>query len=313
MMSCKKYKTYIAKALAEEISPAEWTAFIEHAKHCPECQALLHIHTALNSEKPVFPMPAQEEFGQMRAQVLRRIQSKRPKKSPFNLGELWHIIYTSAWRPAVAFSLILGFLLGRMMPTEESNLGTKIIEGITTLAKERTQSFTEDKSKYRYDNVSFKELNENKVEMSFDVSTHVDVVRKKDDPLFRELLAQTLLSPVNTGTRLKAIGFMENLTDPKLKQALIHTLHHEPSPAVRMEAINRLQQFPSDDDIARIMREVIKKEEIVKIRIDALDYLIKSGTPPDTLKTIMESLDAQKSKPIMLRANKLTKKTKERE
>jgi hypothetical protein len=312
-MSCKKYKKYIAKALAEQISPADWAVFIEHTKHCSECKALLQIHTTLNSEKPVFPMPKQEEFGQMRAEVMRRVQTKPPKKQTLNLGELWHNIYISAWRPAVAFSLILGFLLGRIMPTEESNLGSKIIDGITTLAKESTQLFTEDKSKYRYANVSFKELNENKVEMSFDVSTRVDVVREKDDPLFRELLAQTLLSPVNTGTRLKAIGFMENLTDPKLKQALIHTLHHEPSPAVRMEAVHRLQQFPRDDDIARMMREVIKKEEMVKMRFDALDYLIKSGTPPDTLKRIVESLDAQKSKAIMLRANKITLKNKERE
>jgi hypothetical protein len=74
-----------------------------------------------------------------------------------------------------------------------------------------------------------------------------------------------------------------------------------------------LQQFPRDDDIARMMREVIKKEEMVKMRFDALDYLIKSGTPPDTLKRIVESLDAQKSKAIMLRANKITLKNKERE
>jgi hypothetical protein len=312
-MSCKLYKTYIAKALAQEILPLEWTTFIEHAQSCPECKALLQLHTTLSREKSGMPMPEQEEFAQMRTQVLRRIQSKKPKHMAINIAEIWRLIRTNAWRPAVAFSLILGFLLGRIMPTEESNLGTRIIDGITMLAKESKQLFTEDKSQYSYSNVSLKELNENEVEMSFDVSTHVDVVRKKEDPLFLELLAQTMLSPANTGTRLKAIQLMKNSTDPKLKQSLIFALQNEPSPAVRMEAVSRLQQFPIDDEIVQAMHKVIKKENSVKMRSDALDILIKSGTPPDSINRIMESLDAQKSRSIMLRANKLTKKIKERE
>jgi hypothetical protein len=312
-MSCKNYKRIIEKSLLGELSPADQTKLNAHMAECPECQALFKIHSALGQTNLSMPLPDKDEFAQMRARVSTKIRSTRQQKTVFDFTALWHNLRTNAWRPAVAFSLILGFLLGRIMPTEEGNLGEQIIEGISLLASQSKSLFTEDKSGYRYSNVTIKELNQNEIQMSFDVSTHVEVTRAKDDPLAKEIMAQTLLSSGNAGSHLKAISSMGNIPDPKFKQALIHTFQYDRSPAVRMAAVNKLQQFPKDMEIALAMKEIIKNEENIKMMGDAMDYLIKTDIPPDSLKSIIKSLDMQKSRPIIIKAEKSLKTKKELE
>jgi hypothetical protein len=312
-MSCKKYKKMIQNSLSGKLSPAEQEALHTHIAECSECHALYTIHTALDKISLTPPVPEKEEFAHMRRQVLAKIRSAKQLKMQIDFSALWQSIRTNAWRPAVAFSLVLGFLLGRIMPTEDSNLGERIIESVSLLASQSKTLFSEDKSGYSYSNVTFKESSPDEIQMSFDVSTHVDVVRDKQDPLVKEIMAQTLLSPGNTGTRLKAISSMEHLPDLKYKQSLIHAFQNDPSPAVRMAAINKLRQFPKDQEIALAMKDVIKNEENFKMRRDALEYLKKAEMDPDSLKSIIRSLDIQKSRPIIIKAEKSFKTKKERE
>jgi hypothetical protein len=311
-MSCIKYKAILKKSLSGEISPGDMEALDAHAVKCRECHSLLKIHSALGQTDFTTPLPEKDEFSQMRARVMNKILNEKQQKSEIDFSALWQNIRTHAWRPAVAFSLILGFLLGRIMPTDEGNLGERIIEGISMLASESKNLFAEDKSGYRYSNVTIKELNQNEVQMSFDVSTHVDVVREKEDPFYKEILAQTLLSPGNAGTRLKAISSMENIPDPKFKQALIHTIQNDPSDAIRMKAVNQLQHFPKDEDVISTMLHLLKEDESIKIQRDAFAYLKRTEIHPDTLKNILENLDKQRNRPIDLRMKKFIKTKKER-
>ena len=311
-MSCKKYQLLIKNSLSGALSPDDQKVLAEHTAVCPECRALLKINSMLGGADFSTPMPGQDEFTRMRADILNKIrQSEKARK--IDLAILWQKFRANAWRPAVAFSLILGFLLGRIMPTEESSLSERIVDGISLLAAQSKNLFSEDKAGYRYSNVNIKEIDNNQVQMSFDVSTHVDGVWKKQDPLYKEVIAHTLLAPGNAGTRLKAISSMDDLRDPRVKQALILAINNDPSLAVRMAAADQLQHFPKDDDIIKTMKDILQKEESIKMGMVAVDYLTKYNQPSDSLDNVIKTLDKSISKPIKLRREKLLKIKKESE
>ena len=145
------------------------------------------------------------------------------------------------------------------------------------------------------------------VNLSFDVTTHVDTERPKNDPLVKEVLAQSLLNPSSLGTRLKAIRFAGTIFELKIKEALLFSLQNDPNIAVRLKAMSTLVNIKNDREITDVFIDILGTEESVQMRLMAIEYLAQSDMNKDKIeKTIMES-DRPVDTPIKLKMNEYLK------
>jgi len=214
----------IKKLQTGELDPAGQEELQKHLDQNPEYEDILKIHNLLNSSGSMAPEPEVEQFSQMRAAVLRKIRLSE-QNSPGRIEQFLNNVRDHAMRPEMAvaaLTLIIGFLLGRALPPDENSLSTNIMDQISTLAQGNTKLDDIKKSPYLYTNVSFKEVDPENVALSFDVTTHLDMVSKKSDPLVRDVIAQSLINPSNLGAELKAISYTEGVFDRKIKEALIY-------------------------------------------------------------------------------------------
>ena len=93
-MSCKKYKTLIKMSLSGELSTTDREKLDAHLSSCPECNALVKIHSALDQAELSAPLPEKNEFSQMRARVLNKIRHEKQQNAEFDFSALWQKIRT---------------------------------------------------------------------------------------------------------------------------------------------------------------------------------------------------------------------------
>ncbi len=151
-------------------------------------------------------------------------------------------------------------------------------------------------------------MNDNRIALSFDVSRHMEIIRSKDDPLVREVIAQTLLNPANPGNELKAISYSSSVFDIKLKEALIFSAQNAPILAVRIKAMSGLMNYEDDVDVQSAFLDIFQDEESVKMRLMALDYLKKSRIDKAKLQAALEQMDSGKNAAVIIKAQDYLRK-----
>jgi len=225
MKSEKDIQILFVKFLSGEISQTESDQLKKYIEEYPEYKELISLHQKLVDLDFPTSDPDSTVFSQMRANVLRKIRLDK-QKSPGIIDEFIEKIKNFAFRPEMAvaaLTLIIGFFLGRALPPDEGALASNLISQITAMATEHTKLEDVKKSPVVYSNIRYQDLDDNRVAINLDATTHLDFVRKKDDPLVLEIMAQTLLSSSDLGSELKAISYTEGLTHPKVKETLIYT------------------------------------------------------------------------------------------
>jgi len=296
-------KNLIGQLQAGTISAADRARLDEYIKSHPEFADLVKTDQILKSEPSLFPFPGPEKFTFMRENVIKQIRRHEEKRSAVP-GSIFEQLYMIILRPEMAvaaLTLILGFFLGRLFPSDKESLNSEIIDQISSLATKHDNLADLKNSPYVYSNVSFKDHNNGKISLSFDVTTHLDILSKKDDPLVRDVMAQSLINPSNIGTDLKTISYSQTMADRKLKEALIYSVHSAPSLAVRLKAMNGLQQYQNDAEVQNAFSKVLKDEPSVKMRLMAVDYLIKSGMAPDSLHRIVSESNVPQSPAVLIK------------
>jgi hypothetical protein len=209
-------------------------------------------------------------------------------------------------RPEIAvaaLTLLIGFFLGRALPSESQG-ARGFLKQINLIASENKQLADVQNSPYRYSNVSFNEIDARNIALSFDVSTHMELVRPKSDPLVREVISQALINPSRSGSELKVISVSENMLDKKIKEALIFSLHNAPMLAVRMKSLNSLLKYKNDADVAEACLKVLRQEESVQLRLLVLDYLQEIKFDRNTLKAALAGVDLRNSPAVLLKADR---------
>lgn len=305
MEKCEYYINLLEKLLGDEISKQENEILLSHIKSCKDCAEIYHAHELmLNSASP-FNHINEIDLQKMRRSVLNSIKSKHTK-SPSNIYRKYaEYIQSFFKRPELVFAavaLIIGFFFGRMLPPDESGFTSGIVRQINNIAKKNIHFTDTQNSSYRFSNVSMKELDGQKISMSFDVSTHLDIVREKNDPLVKEILAQTLMNQENLGSRLKAISYSETILDDKIKDALMFSMQHAPLPAIRLKAMSSLMKYENDAEIQQAFVKVLKEESSIKMNLMAIDYLTGSDFNVDSLRSVLSEIDPQKSTAVFVRA-----------
>jgi hypothetical protein len=258
-----------------------------HVARCRVCSELYTLHRDLiGLEKMEALNPDASDLLEMRREVVRTI-----RKNPVGSASS-----ASGWlagpfrRPALAAALcltllVIGFFVGMggpkgMRPSApERETLTQEIELAATRNKRLVET---ENSPYVYSNVQVKELDAETIALSFDVATHMDLIRPKNDPLVTEVLVQSLVSQSSLGTRLDAISFAPTL-EPKVRDALIAALLEDSDLAVRLKALDKLTAHRDVSEVKTAFLNVLKREESVQARLLAIDNLTAGRIRPEAL------------------------------
>jgi hypothetical protein len=137
--------------------------------------------------------------------------------------------------------------------------------------------------------VSVRPAGNGNLDLSFDVCRRVGLVAPKDSPIATEVLMHAILEPSALGSRITAMELTGEILDPKLREALIYTLHKDPDLAVRTEALSVLGRYPYDSDIQDALLTTLREDAEVQMRLLALEYLSGKKVNMETIRrTIRE-------------------------
>jgi hypothetical protein len=307
-MKEKKYiESLIKKLQTGDLSDEELSQLKDLTTKYPEFDGFVDLHQKLVNTQNAIKQPKEEAFSRMRSSVMKTVRIKSMRTQSHPISDRLEKLKNFLLRPEMAvaaLTLIIGFLLGRFTPQPDSSTSQNVLSQIYTLATENKRLVDVQNSPYYYSNVSFEEMTNDKIALSFDVSTHMDIVRPKNDALVREVIAQTLLNPTNPGSELKAIAYSSSILDRKIKEALIFSTQNAPILAVRIKAMAGLMQYEDDIDVQRAFLDIFADEESVKMRLMALDYLKKSRIDKEKLQLVLEKIDSGKNAAVIIKAQK---------
>lgn len=291
-MKCEKSDQLLEILMSTDVDTEEARGVLLHAKTCESCRGLLTVHQRL--EMAELPDPPNADLLEVRRGVLRNLRTGhlRTGHAADDRSRFWSWLELPMMKPAYGVLatvalLAIGFVTGRM-GIQESALGADAIAGsISQAAAANLRLSQSQESPYAYSNVRLQPVGDGTVRLAFDVATHLDLVRSKDDPLVAEVLVQSLVNPASVGTRLEAIDLVGSL-QPKVRDALVIAMLDDQNLAVRLKAISKLIADGTDATTQDALLEVLRQEPSVTMRLLAIDHLTNHDVPAAALRTALE-------------------------
>jgi hypothetical protein len=297
IMKCEKNNQLLEILMSTDVDPKEARGVLRHTKMCESCRELLTVHQRL--EMAELPDPPNADLLEVRRGVLRNLRTGHLRTGRPRAGDatddrtrFWNWLELPMMKPvfgvlATVALLAIGFVAGRT-GIQESALGADAIAGsISQAAAANLRLSQSQESPYAYSNVRLQDVGDGTVRLGFDVATHLDLVRSKDDPLVAEVLVQSLVNPASVGTRLEAIDLVGSL-QPKVRDALVVAMLDDQNLAVRLKAISKLTADGTDAATQDALLEVLRQEPSVTMRLLAIDHLTNHDVSAAALRTALE-------------------------
>jgi len=309
MKECREFESLIDRAQTGEATEVERETLLEHMESCRRCSEVFEAVGRLR-DADLHPEPPAEDLLSMRRAVLRQIRGgRRPAPKAFSLAFLW-----SRPIPAAALAiaaLALGFLLGggagRFVRSDREPQtafsADRFASSIKSVARSHTDYEDIVNSPFTYTNVRVSQERAGMVHLSFDVSRHLDLSLRKEDPLVTEILVQSLIEPSGVDTRLTAISMAENVAGPKIKKSLIQAMLYDENLAVRMTAQSKLVERRADSEVAESLLTVLEQEPSVRMRLVAIDYLTSSNVRPERLERAVQAGRPENREAVLVKAS----------
>lgn len=294
MSDCREYEVLFEDLMAGEIEEADLAALQAHGETCAACADLLELHRDLGRLAGEVSEEEREALREVRGGVMAKIASGegradgaagvRNPRSPFSLRR------RHAWAAAAAAVILLlgGAAIGRWSapaPALDDQLTLHAVRQLA--ARERGLDEYWD-SPYSFENVAVRSEPGNEVVLSFDVSRHVETRTARTSPLAREVLLHAILEPSSLGSRVNAMELTAQITDDRLKRAMILTMHSDPSLTVRVNALAVLKRYPYDDEIQTAMLKTLSDDPEVQMRLLALEYLAAQEVGMEKIRGALE-------------------------
>ena len=311
MNNCKKYHDLILDLISSNLDDKQKAALDKHISECKECADFLLIHQKLAQSKQTIPVPNEDDFRKMRQNIIRRIRISESVPEN-NLVNWVKALFTRVEFAYSLAALILIFSVYQYVVPEvqENKIPTDLIEQIDYTAKQNQSLADIENSPYTYSNVEIKDIGDQQISLGFNVSTYIELTRDKNDPLVKEILAQSIMSSQQTGARLNTISYTEKLIDPKLKETLVYVLLNDPELAVRLKALNILTKYSNDSQLQDAFLNVLKNEESVQMRLSVLDYLTAHKVDTSLILNELSNATTQINQPVLLKARKYVEASK---
>lgn len=303
MSECTAFERHFENLIAGELDDRGRDELALHVAECADCCEIYDFHGRLADVELDEPRP--EDLAAMRAAVLSRLDrgARAAGVVPFPARRPG----ASLRLAAVAATVVLGVGVGGFLAGQRGAsrpLEASLLADLDEIAASNHSFADAERSPYLYSNVRLRPGADGSVELSFEVSTHVEVRRPVHDPLVKEVLVQSLMDRTSVGARLDALDLAPGVMDPKVRQALVHTLLRDPDQAVRLRASTVLAEQPASPELVAAFVGVLGNDESVQMRLLAVDYLGASGMSPEALRDrILESEPESVLPALMLRAS----------
>jgi hypothetical protein len=279
MKTCNKYNKLWPDFIAGELNEVRRQELYRHARTCPDCAQILQTHQQLGETDSNYAIPDEKAFLGMRRNVLAQIRANNAIRSEQPGLVIIRRLFALLSEPQVAYALALlllvaGFMIGQR---RSGSAEDSIVRLIGYSAVENTNLQQAQNSPYVYSNIDFEEAGAGQIRLDFDVATHLKLTRSKNDPLVKEIVTQALISGEAVGNRLKSITYSQEIIDPKIKEALLFAMLNDRNIAVRMKALESLGGYQADAQIRDAFLTALEKEQVVQMRILAIDYLMQNN------------------------------------
>ena len=273
-------------------------------------------------------VPSEREFAAARRRVLEELSgiagSARVSEIPQTSSRVvahpsaarWTMSPGVRWAAAAVFALGmfgLGWLSARPddLATRTENLAFDDARGLpaallptnllpTTLTNGVSSSAL---PQFEIDNLRLRDVDGDRVAVSFDAATYVETVLPRTDPLVREAVVRSIRGGSDLGGRINAIEQTHSLElSTAVRDALVTAMLDDPDVAVRLQAQQRLAQTEIDGEVVAACLRVLETEESVQMRLLAVDMLSAQRVAPDRLFEAIENGHPEPGNALRVRA-----------
>ena len=309
METCREFESAIDRELAEGLTGPERDQLLEHLDRCTACSELFDLMTTLK-RAPLLDEPSEFELAKLRRDLVASLPAAAaPPGDRAPRADRARSV-APGWRWALAaglagLALASGaFVAGRRSASAPRQASVDL-GGASTLTAADLR-----RAGYRFASATVEESGPDKVRLAFDVARSVEVEVDRDDPLVTEVLVQSLVSPAELGSRLRAVESTSGRLDPRVRRALVDVMRRDENVGVRLAAQERLmasaagEPDPATAEVVEAQLEVLEQEESVQMRLAAIDYLTTQRVDAARLTRAIEAGEPDGEQALFVRAGR---------
>ena len=291
--------------ISGELDDAEATELVRQLEADEQGCGLLELHEVLRRGATVVPEPGDAEFDAMRGRVLEQLHGRPGQLSPpapRGVTVSRALLAVAATLTATLL-LVVGFLTGRAL-TAQPRAPQQVSwpERIELAAMSHRDLQDVDDSPYRFSDVQVRSLQDGRLALAFNVTTHVEFIRHRNDPLVTEVLVQSMVPSSSLPNRLRALEYAAPGADPRLCDALVRSMLYDPELPVRLAALSQLTPLDFDPRVQQALLQVLERDESVQMRLLAIDHLSPERLQPEFLNEILTTIPENQVRPLEIRA-----------
>ena len=93
----------------------------------------------------------------------------------------------------------------------------------------------------------------------------------------RQLVALSMMQQQSPGARLRGVSYSEQIAQPdsQVQQALLYAVNHDTNVNVRLSAVDALQKFAGNPEVARAMMDAISVQDSPLVQVALVDMLVQ--------------------------------------
>jgi hypothetical protein len=304
-MSCHEVQTRLSLYLYGELDFAQEEELERHLSGCAFCQAALTRektwHTNLNAMQQDVPLDLLAECRQGLRSALAEEKAEGKQSTGRSWWSRWEwpsflAVAPSRWSAQLAlgsFLVFVGFgaarLLDRYSPAKGIFAGTEagVLGGSPSVRIRDIQSNPQGG-----------------VHIYFDQVRRQEITGTAADPQVRELLLAGALNSADPSLRLDSVDMLGRQDGTDVRDALLQSVQHDSSAAVRLKALESLRRFSDDPETRTVLKSVLAKDSDAQVRAAAIDVFAPANETPrlsPDVEPLLRSL-AQSEQDVYLRA-----------
>jgi predicted anti-sigma-YlaC factor YlaD len=290
MHNCKEIRAIIETYLSGELSPSDKVNLDEHLLACADCRELLALHEELSRMDGDVEVAEAAQFRSMRSAVLA-LTSDNPRGS-----RMPRTAFAAVSALATAALLVMGIFLGRWSVGPQGVDDQLLLSAVVQQASMERNLDTYWDAPLSYANVTMGGVGDDQVNLGFDVCRSVALTTDLDSPVASDVLTHAILNSESIGGRLQAMELAAMSQDPRLTEALLVTLKHDPDPTMRIEALGALSGRADDAQVQMALLSSLRDDQSVQV-MDALKDVIGESDLESNSAIFQRARELQESEP----------------